>query len=72
MLAKSQIMGARLLRCLCPHCAFLVVETARVSALLECPRCCHKFRPSGRKKVPLWVFGVLAVVAANLCAILLR
>ena len=64
-------MGARLLRCLCPRCYCLVVESASASTLIVCSRCGHKFRPLAQEKVPLWVFGVLLVMVANLFAIIL-
>ena len=70
--AEDSIMEARLLRCRCPRCSYLVVETATESSLLDCPRCCHRFCPSGQKEVPLWVLGVLAVLLANLCLSFLR
>ena len=69
--AEDSIMDARLLRCRCPRCSYLVVETATESSLLACPRCCHRFRPSGQKEVPLWVLGVLAVLLVNLCLVFL-
>ncbi len=65
-------MDARLLRCRCPRCSYLVVEVATISTLLVCPACCHKFRPSAQKKIPLWVMGVLVILVVNLCLIILR
>jgi hypothetical protein len=64
-------MGARLLRCLCPRCSCLVVESASASTLIVCSRCGYKFRPFAQEKIPLWVLGVLVVLTANLCAIIL-
>lgn len=64
-------MGARLIRCLCPHCSCLVVEAASASAWLMCPHCCNTFRPSVPKKIPFWVYGVLVFLGANLGAIIM-
>ncbi len=64
-------MAARLVRCLCPRCLHLVVDVLGTSGYLICPSCARPFRPSARAGIPLWVFGALVVLTANLCVIVL-
>ena len=60
------------MRCVCPRCAFLVVDVAGDPASLVCPRCRHKFQPVRRSISPIWVVGVLAFLVVNLCLVILR
>ena len=58
-------MRSRLVRCNCPHCSQSVVQVANTLGPNVCPHCFRFFDMPLPKTVPLWIWGVLAVLAAN-------
>ncbi len=50
----------------CPHCQALVVQTKNRDGPNFCPKCRCLFEVPEDRKVPSWVFGVLAFLLVNL------
>jgi hypothetical protein len=55
----------RAVRCLCPHCRQLVVQVRNRTGPNFCPQCGKLFSPPSALTVPLWILGVLVILAAS-------
>jgi hypothetical protein len=59
-------MRSRVVRCHCPHCSQWVVQVANSLGPNICPHCFRFFEMPRPRRMPLWIWGVVVVLAANL------
>ena len=59
-------MSGRVMRVDCPHCSRTVMQFVDTSGPNVCPNCYRMFQLPLPKRLPSWIWCVLAVLAANL------
>jgi len=59
-------MVTQIIRLVCPTCCREVMVVSKSGEPYLCPGCLHFFRSTVPAAVPLWVWGVLAVLSASL------
>ncbi len=53
------------MRCTCPRCLQLVSKGEDAEGLQSCTNCRTLFLAPPQYSVPLWIFGVLAILTAH-------